>query len=134
MKVSTKTYSCQVAKVLRFWVDSFIYRDLTYDCGMKKNGSLPATKNGFQGIKEILRGMEGRLEVKMVFAIERAEQRIDEKARTYRDEILNVFDKYLGEIKTARDDREVISTRVYEHEDRITVLEKTVFPAKESPA
>lgn len=100
-----------------------------------------ATKNDLKKVEKSLRTellrLEGRLEKKFVTkldlgdAMEGLEERVDERARRYRDELLTKLDGVMGELQNMREDNIIgthqtseLSGRVDGHEVRITVLEK----------
>lgn len=54
------------------------------------------------------------------------DKKLDEKIKLLpsKDEFFEKMDEVVGELKTIREEGEVVSERVSNHEDRITVLEK----------
>lgn len=50
-------------------------------------------------------------------------EKMDEKSRQYRDQILTKFDQFLGEITASREERVIISHRLNNHEERLVELE-----------
>lgn len=50
-------------------------------------------------------------------------EKMDEKSRLYRDQILTKFDQFLGEIVTAREERVLVSHHLDDHEERLVKLE-----------
>ena len=83
---------------------------------MVKSNVQPVTKKELQ---DGLISMESRLTV----AMNKLEEKVDRNARQYRDQILNTFDKYLGEVLNSRQERVLINGRLSNHEDRLEKLE-----------
>jgi ribosome assembly protein YihI (activator of Der GTPase) len=81
--------------------------------------------------KEELSRLEERLRFEIRLSAQELEERLDEKSRQYRDQILNTMNDFLEEIKASRDERVVMgaqvsrnSKKLENHEKRITTLEK----------
>lgn len=55
-----------------------------------------------------------RLEMKFI------EQRIDEKSKRYKDEVLDGLDEVMGELQAMREDNAAGELRLQDHEERIT--------------
>lgn len=117
---------------------------------MKRSQISPATKNDLRLVKEGLRGeisaakkglqselrqLSEKIDQKindsgkglreeMKWQIQRSEERTDEKARKYRDQILTSVDGVMKELVSEREERALLSARVYNHEERIEKLEK----------
>lgn len=122
---------------------------------MKKSQISSATKNDLRLVKDSLRGEivsvkkdlqqelqqlskkvdqkindSGKsLREEMKWQIQRSEERTDEKAQKYRDQILTSVDGVMKELITEREERSFLSSRVYNHEDRIEKLEKVSLPS-----
>lgn len=71
-------------------------------------------------------------EIKLEGKFDKRFEQADEKARQYRDDVLNKFDEVIKELETTREDRElaVYQTRemrdqIEDHEKRIRKVEKT---------
>lgn len=117
---------------------------------MKKNKVSLATKNDLRLVKDSLRGeitsvkkdlqqsskkldqkindLGRSLREEMRWQIQRSEERTDEKARKYRDQILTSVDGVMKELLAEREERALLSARVYNHEERIENLEKASLP------
>lgn len=121
---------------------------------MKKNQISLATKNDLRLVKESLRGeinaakkglqselqqLSKKIDQKindsgkglreeMRWQIQRSEERTDEKAQKYRDQILTSVDGVMKELISEREERVLLSARVYNHEERIEKLEKVELP------
>lgn len=67
-------------------------------------------------------------EVKMVVdaAISAQNEVIDEKLTQFRSDIVDKLDQVIGELKTNREEREVMTYQVINHKDRIEKIEKTL--------
>lgn len=86
--------------------------------------------------KAELRQLEARLRTEIRITANELEERLDEKSRLYRDQILTVMNDFLEEIKASREERTVIGEQVSRntrklgrHEKRISALEKQVVGA-----
>lgn len=73
-----------------------------------------------------INALETRMDIKM----EHMEQRIDDKARGYRDDVLTVMDSIVAQLKTIREEMAAINAhagrmldRIENHEARIQKLE-----------
>ena len=79
-------------------------------------------KRDAQTLKSDMRDLKSdnaltRLEMKFM------EQRIDEKNKRYKDEVLDGLDEVIGELQTMREENAGGSLRLQDHEERITKLE-----------
>lgn len=55
--------------------------------------------------------------------MKKMEERIDEKSKKYRDDVLTAIDGVMGELSAIREDDIVSSHQLRDHEKRITALE-----------
>ena len=71
--------------------------------------------------------------------LQEIDRRLEDRFESFKDEIFEAFEKFrseffekidpiLKEILASREGREIISHRVSDHEDRITVLEQNLKP------
>lgn len=87
-----------------------------------------ATKSDLKKAEKSLRAELLRLEVKM----EGMEERIDENAKKYRDQVLGKLDGVMGELETMRQENTIgayqtseLRKQIDDHEKRLVQLEKT---------
>lgn len=108
---------------------------------MAKNGNQPATKKElrqrFSELRQEIRKVEQKMDVKfraqskflgmrIDFAVEQAEQRIEERAQKRHDQMMTTLDQFVKEIRTAEEERAAIAMRLSNHEERIQNLETVV--------
>lgn len=75
--------------------------------------------------KDELKQYATKDEVKFVVdqAIDRQNEVIDEKLTTFRSDIMNKLDLVISELQDKRDEQDVITHQLSDHEDRIAKLE-----------
>lgn len=99
-------------------------------------GDIKTVKDELKGdIKELddkIEKVEKSLRLDIQFSIKETEERLDDKARQYRDQILTKMDKFMGEIKDSREERILVAEKQTEHTDQIERLEKDVDKLKSS--
>lgn len=119
---------------------------------MAKNGNQPVTKKELrtelkkledrvnrkfavqeEKINEKFAAQGKALGIRIDLAVERAEERINAKARAYHDRLMSAFDQFVKEIRTARDERIVVAAQLSNHEDRLGKLESVVLVDKSQP-
>ena len=108
---------------------------------MTKNSS-PATKKDLKKAKndlnkkidgvekrldEKIDGVEKSLRAEIKITAKETKQDLKEEMSKNTSKILNTFDKFLKEIIDSRQEREIVSKELSEHEERIDKLEKHVF-------
>ncbi|HSD98077.1 MAG TPA: hypothetical protein VLB73_00085 [Patescibacteria group bacterium] len=71
-------------------------------------------------IQEEIEFSEARTDIKLV----KMEQRIDDNAKKYRDDVLTRMDETMGELETIRQEQLLTGNQVTAHEERIAKLEK----------
>lgn len=77
-----------------------------------------------------IEGVEKSLKAEIRISIKESEDRTDEKAQQYRDQILTKMDNFLGEINESREERVAVSHQIGDHSDRIENLETDVSKIK----
>lgn len=75
-------------------------------------------------------GVEKSLRSEIRINSKELEEKLDEKAQKYRDQILTKMDNILDEITDSREERAVVSHQIADHSDRIEILEKDVSRLK----
>lgn len=104
---------------------------------MKRNTS-PATKSDILHLDKKIDGVEKRLDKKIddmekvlrqeiKITVQESKEEMKMEMSKWGSKILNTVDKFLKEILNSRQEREVVSKQLSEHEDRINRLEKHVF-------
>lgn len=103
---------------------------------MKSSKNNIATKSDLLKLEDQLTKIIQTVEKKLHAEIIRVRIDMDGLKQELKDEmskntskILDTFDKFVSEIKTAREEKEVISYRLSNHEERIERLEQTVLPS-----
>lgn len=101
---------------------------------------MPLTRSDLQQIKQIVesvvdKGLDSKfkffkqeidesIDRKLALSEQVLDESIDDKLAALRNDFYNKVDPFLLEITEARDDRTVISEKVYRHDDQIAALQQ----------